>query len=434
MLDQAVGVLTHRVRLDEPMILEFGLVVALQHHILLQRKVQHQAMLVPVLRDVGHLLAALSYLRVGNIVPAQLHGAAAGLLQAGQAVYQLGLAVAINARDTQDLPAARGKGHIVHGVLLVQLAGHGKVLYLQHRLAGLRRGFLHLQLDRAAHHHIAQLLLVGLGRIDGADIFALAQYGAAVRHRHDLIEFMTDKEDALALLGQVAHDLHQLIDLLRGQYGGRLIKDKDLIIAVQHLQDLHPLLHTDGDILHLGVHVNGKPVFFRELLHLLPGFFLLQKAQLGVLRPQDDVIQHGKNINELEVLVHHADAQCRGVIGVIDLYRHAVFADLSFFRLVQAKEHAHQRTFARTVFAQQRVDLPAPQLQGNIVICLNAGELLGDVKHFNNVIIVVVLFHAPSPLPVCLVWSVPPCAHCILQHYNYIVSPGKLQGRPCPPA
>ena len=245
---------------------------------------------------------------------------------------------------------------------------------------------------------------------------------------------MADKEDALALLGQVAHDLHQLIDLLRGQYGGRLIKDKDLIIAVQHLQDLHPLLHPDGDILHLGVHVNGQAVFFRKLLHLLPGFFLLQKAQLGVLRPQNDVIQHGKNINELEVLVHHADAQCRGVIGVIDLYRHAVFADLSFFRLVQAKEHAHQRTFARTVFAQQRVDLPAPQLQGNIVICLNAGELLGDVKHFNNVIIVVVLFHAPSPLPVCLVWSVPPCAHCILQHYNYIVSPGKLQGGPCPPA
>ena len=31
-------------------------------------------------------------------------------------------------------------------------------------------------------------------------------------------------------------------------------------------------------------------------------------------------------------------------------------------------------------------------------------------------------------------WSVPPCAHCILQHYNYIVSPGKLQGGPCPPA
>ena len=262
MLDQAVGVLTHRVRLDKAVVLEFGLVIALQHHILLQRKVQHQPVLVPVLRDMRHLLAALSYSGVGNILAAQLYSTAARLFQSGQAVHQLGLSVSVNARNAQNFAAAGGKAHVMHRVLFMQLAGDGKMLHLQHCLAGLRRRFLHLQLYRTADHHVAQLLLVGLGRIDGADIFALAQYGAAVRHRHDLIELMTDKEDALALLGQVAHDLHQLIDLLRGQYGGRLIKDKDLIIAVQHLQNLYALLHTHGDILHFGVHVNGKPVFF----------------------------------------------------------------------------------------------------------------------------------------------------------------------------
>ena len=38
----------------KPVLLELGLLVALEHHILLQREVQHQAVLVPVLRDVAH--------------------------------------------------------------------------------------------------------------------------------------------------------------------------------------------------------------------------------------------------------------------------------------------------------------------------------------------------------------------------------------------
>ena len=197
---------------------------------------------------------------------------------------------------------------------------------------------------------------------------------------------MGDEQDGLALLGEAAHDLHELVDLLGGQHGGGLVEDEDLVVAVQHLQDLHALLHAHGDVLDPGVQVHPQAVPLGQVLHLLPGCLLLQEAHFGVLRAQDDVVQDGEHIDELEVLVHHADAQCRCVVGVVDLHRLAVFPDLALLRLVQAEQDGHQRRFAGAVFAQQGVDLTLAQLQGDVVVGLNAGKLLGDVKHFDHIL------------------------------------------------
>ena len=64
----------------------------------------------------------------------------------------------------------------------------------------------------------------------------------------------------------------------------------------------------------------------------------------------------------------------------------AVLEDLTGFRLVQAEQHAHQRTFASAVFAQQGMYLALAQLQGDVVVGLDAGKLLGDVKHFDHIL------------------------------------------------
>ena len=54
------------------------------------------------------------------------------------------------------------------------------------------------------------------------------------------------------------------------------------------------------------------------------------------------------------------------------------------FRLIQAEQHTHQRTFARAVLAQQGVYLALAQLQGDIVVGLDAGKLLGDMEHLDH--------------------------------------------------
>ena len=60
---------------------------------------------------------------------------------------------------------------------------------------------------------------------------------------------------------KLLHRGHELVDLLRGEHGGRLVEDEDLIVAVEHLEDLDALLHADGDVLDLGVEVDLQAVF-----------------------------------------------------------------------------------------------------------------------------------------------------------------------------
>ena len=86
------------------------------------------------------------------------------------------------------------------------------------------------------------------------------------------------------------------------------------------------------------------------------------------------------------MLVHHADVEGRGVVGVVDLHDLAVFLDDACFRLIKSEQNAHQRGFARAVFSQQSVNLSPAELESDIVIGDNAGEFFPDVEHFNNVI------------------------------------------------
>ena len=197
---------------------------------------------------------------------------------------------------------------------------------------------------------------------------------------------MGDEQDALALFGELLHGGHQLVYLLGSQDGGGLVKNEYLVVAVEHLEYLDALLHTDGDVLDLGVEVDLQPVALRELLHTLARLFLLQEAELCRLSAEDDIVKNGEHVDKLEVLVHHAYVQSRGVVGVFYLDLLAVLLYNPLLRLIETEQHAHERTLARAVFTKQGVDLSPLQLQGDIVVGNYAREFLGDVQHLNDVI------------------------------------------------
>ena len=71
---------------------------------------------------------------------------------------------------------------------------------------------------------------------------------------------MRNQNHALALAGKVAHDFHQLQNFLRGEGAGRLVENQNVRAAVEHLQDLHALLHADGNILDLRVRIDVQAV------------------------------------------------------------------------------------------------------------------------------------------------------------------------------
>ena len=257
---------------------------------------------------------------------------------------------------------------------------------------------LHLQLHRTADHHAAQFRLGGVPGLHGAHVLALAQHGHAVGDLHDLVQLVGDEQDALALLGEAAHDVHQFLNLLGGEHGGGFVEDQHLVVAVEHLEDLHALLHAHGDVLDLGVDVHLQAVSLGQLQHLAPRLLLLKEAQLRILRAEDDVVQHREHVDQLEVLVHHADVQRGGVVGVVDLNLLAILLDDALLRLIEAEQDAHQSGLAGAVLAEQSMDFALAQLQCDVVVGLDAGELLGDVEHFNYILGRVV--HAVTSLSV----------------------------------
>ena len=343
-------------------------------------------MLVPVLRDVAHAQQRpLADGGVGDVLPAEGDLAGHQGLQSRQAVDQLRLAVAVDAGDTDDLSRPDRKGDILDGVVVVELGGHRHALHHQNGILGLGRLLVDHEFHVPAHHHAGELLPAGVRDVHRADVLAFPQDRAAVRHGHDLVELVGDEQDGLALCRQILHDLHQLVDLLGCQHGCRLVKNQDLVVPVQHLQDLRPLLHAHGDILHQSVRVHLQAVLLRQGQDLFPGLLLLQEAVAAGLHAQDDVVQDREALHQLEVLVDHADPQGVGVVGVLDLHHLAVLFDGALLRLVQAEEHAHERGLARAVLSQQGVDLSPLQLERDVVVGDDPWKAFGDVEHLDRI-------------------------------------------------
>src|SRR3989304_4306784 len=90
-----------------------------------------------------------------------------------------------------------------------------------------------------------------------------------------------------------------------GQAGGGLVHDEDVRAAVEHLQDLDPLLLPDGELPDLGARIHLQAETGRELGHLV---VVLRQAQPEArpVAPQEGVLGDGLRGDQGEVLVDHA--------------------------------------------------------------------------------------------------------------------------------
>ena len=359
-----------------------------QHHIAGHAHGTHQTHAQTILGHEGHGDAGLA--DVHGILAHQLlrHTAIGGVVgdgaggdgvQARDGLQQLTLAGAGHAGHAQYLSGADLEADVVQ-TLDAQLVEHGEALQLQTGGHVLRLGTVDVQRHAAAHHHVRQGLLVGVLGLHIADVLALAEHRHAVGHVQHLVELVGDDDKGLAVGLHVAHDGEQLVRLLRGQHGGGLIQNEDVGAAVQHLDDLDGLLLRNGHVVDLHVGVDVKPVAVADFLHLFTGVGQIQLA----LQTQNDVLRGGEQVDQLEVLVDHADTEVEGILGRCDGHRLVVDVDLSLIGEVDAGEHVHQRGLAAAVFTQQGQDLALAQLHVDGVVGHHGAKPLGDVLHFDR--------------------------------------------------
>ena len=288
-------------------------------------------------------------------LPSSVALPATGFSGAEERLGQFGLAVALHARDREDLPCLHLEGHVVE-LHDAEFIDDGQILYGEHDLARRGGSLVDLHGDRAPHHERRQFLL-RRGGLRGANDLPAANNRDGVRDGLHFAQLVGDEHNGGARLAQLAHDLKQLVSLLRGQHRGGLVKNEHLGALRQRLDDFNPLLGAHGQVFHNRVGIHVEPKASRNLAHLLARRIDVEQFERSahLLVAEHDVLRHSERVHEHEVLVHHRDTGRHGVAGASELDRLVVDGDVALVWVIQPKEHIHERRLARAVLAEQRV-------------------------------------------------------------------------------
>ena len=214
---------------------------------------------------------------------------------------------------------------------------------IQNHIAGSFCGLINIKADIAPDHHAGKLALGHSVHIHGGDVLAETDDSAEVRGLLNFLELVRNENDALSVAGEVMHDVDKLDYLLRSERGGGLIKNEYIRAAVESLEDLDALLHTDGDIFYLCVGVDRKAVAFGDLNDIAARGFHIESRPLFRFGAEDDILRDGKGLDEHEVLMHHADAGIDSVARRIHLDFLAVYENVARGGLEHTVKLVHQR-------------------------------------------------------------------------------------------
>ena len=271
LVDQSVGVLVNLIKFKSDALRKRRLIVGAQNQVIGDRERQDQPVALPILGDVGHAqLGDLAWRCICHFLTQYADVAAGGRMEAGQHLYQLCLAVALDASNAQHLARPHEQINVVqYGVMADVL--RLQVRDLQHLLLWRGNSLLHDQRNLTPDHHLCQLFFRGLLRRGLAHELAIPQYDDAVGDRHHLFQFVADENYRLALSHQSPHDLEQLFGFLRCKHGCGFVQDENVGFAVKGLDDLDALLDAYREILGQRPWVHGQAILLRKLANSLSG-------------------------------------------------------------------------------------------------------------------------------------------------------------------
>ena len=259
-----------------------------------------------------------------------------------------------------------------------------QIAHIQHHIAWCFFGLVNIEGNVASDHHAGKLAFINGINVYCAYVLAQTDDRAVICRFLYLLELMGYEDDALPIAGEVMHDADKFNYLLRGERGGRLIKDEDVRAAVERLEYFHTLLHTDGNILYPCVRINGQAVALRDLLNVLAGFSHVERNALFRLSSENDILRDRERLDKHEMLMHHSDTGVYGVAGIVHLNLFPVDENISRGRLEHTVKLVHQRGLAGTVFSEDYMDLSLVDSKVYPVVRHKIAKLLDNVAHFYN--------------------------------------------------
>ena len=206
-----------------------------------------------------------------------------------------------------------------------------------------------------------------------------------IRNRHDLAQFVGDKDHRPPAIFEAPEGDKQVVTLLWRQDRRGLVKDEDLRIAVEGLEDLHPLQDPNRQIFDPSPRVDHQPIFGAKCTYSLGRFGAIQEDPGARLVAKYDVLGHRQSRKQLEGLMDHAQAGGDRIQGRVEAHGSSVDHDFARVGRRQSIEDRHQRGLAGSVLTDDGVNVSPAHLQIDVVIGANSGEALADPPEFERV-------------------------------------------------
>ncbi|MCY1360445.1 hypothetical protein D9M69_470720 [compost metagenome] len=188
-------------------------------------------------------------------------------------------------------------------------------------------------------------------------------------------ELVADEQNAAAFGGESAQGNEQVIGLLRRQHRSRFIENQQADVLHQAANDFHPLPFTDRQA------VDKSLRFQRHAV--APGHFANLRLKLfgcacRRAHGQGDVLCHAQGFEQRKMLEYHADSQTPGLGRIAQAHPLTLPDHLAGIGVGNAVDDLHQRAFARTVFAEQGMDLARGNGQVDGIVGQAAGVAFCD--------------------------------------------------------
>ena len=237
------------------------------------------------------------------------------------------------------------------------------MLDLQKLVAGRVLDLWEQHADLAAGHQFDQFGFRDVAGRHRLDLVSVAQHRDAVGDLLDLADAMRHVDDADAGRFQLGDQIEQLCRLGVGERGGRLVEDQQAHLGEERLGDLDHLLMGARQLRDLVI----GPQIEIELAddgagaraHRRP----IEKAAGGQFTTEEQILLDRQLRHQAEFLEHRTDTDdARAVRREMDDLS-ALILERAGIGRIGAGDDVDQRRLAGAVFAEQHVDLAAPEVE-----------------------------------------------------------------------
>ncbi len=234
----------------------------------------------------------------------------------------------------------------------------------------------------ASDHEVDDLGGRRRGHLARADRAAVAQDGEAVGHRADLLQEVTDVDDADARIAQAADDLEEHLRIGLAQARGRLVHDDDAGPGGERPGHLHELLGADREVAdpRAGTDV-GMVQQAQRFFDLAAHVAAANEAQRRGLGAQEHVFLDREVRREAQFLVDHRHSGGAGVERPPRRVRPALKNHASGVGLKRPGKDLHEGALAGAVLADEGVDFTGPNVQVHLNERAGRAKRLGDADH-----------------------------------------------------